>query len=130
MDQSAFTTPRGSLSSSIGDASELEANLTLSDRLKVFKSSSFDPNSYVASKSRTMNEKCRDSINSVVIEKTWGWSSCSHITTKFSPRNITTYHENPSIQQLWWGWAIYCCPFTACFFHHFTSSIRFSVSVF
>ncbi|XP_014519767.1 exocyst complex component EXO84A [Vigna radiata var. radiata] len=57
MDQSPFTTPRGSLSSSIGDASELEANLSLSDRLKVFKSSSFDPNNYVASKSRTMNEK-------------------------------------------------------------------------
>ncbi|BAT99333.1 hypothetical protein LR48_Vigan647s000300 [Vigna angularis] len=58
MDQSPFMTPpRGSLSSSIGDASELEVNLTLSDRLKVFKSSSFDPNNYVASKSRTMNEK-------------------------------------------------------------------------
>ncbi|CAJ1931635.1 unnamed protein product [Sphenostylis stenocarpa] len=52
-----FMTPRGSVSSSIGDAAELEANLTLSDRLKVFKSSSFDPNAYVASKSRTMNEK-------------------------------------------------------------------------
>ncbi|KAK7367981.1 hypothetical protein VNO80_10002 [Phaseolus coccineus] len=57
MDQLPFTTPRGSLSSSIGDASELECNLTLSDRLKVFKSSSFDPNNYVASKSRSMNEK-------------------------------------------------------------------------
>ncbi|KAL9328142.1 hypothetical protein ACSQ67_003145 [Phaseolus vulgaris] len=57
MDQSPFITPRGSLSSSIGDASELEGNLTLSDKLKVFKSSSFDPNNYVASKSRSMNEK-------------------------------------------------------------------------
>ncbi|XP_020217958.1 exocyst complex component EXO84A [Cajanus cajan] len=56
MDQSLFTTPRGSLSS-IGDSGELEANLTLSERLKVFKSSSFDPNAYVASKSRSMNEK-------------------------------------------------------------------------
>lgn len=33
------------------------ANLSLSDRLKVFKSSTFDPNAYVASKSRSMNEK-------------------------------------------------------------------------
>ncbi|XP_027362800.1 exocyst complex component EXO84A [Abrus precatorius] len=57
MDQSPFTTPRGSLSSSIGDSSELEANLTLSERLKIFKSSSFDPNAYVATKSRSMNEK-------------------------------------------------------------------------
>ncbi|RDX78413.1 Exocyst complex component EXO84A, partial [Mucuna pruriens] len=58
MDQSPFMTPRGSLSSNIGDdASELEANLTLSERLKVFKSSSFDPNAFVASKSRSMNEK-------------------------------------------------------------------------
>ncbi|KEH44235.1 exocyst complex component 84B [Medicago truncatula] len=57
MDQSPFTTPRGSLSSSIGNAAELEANLTLSDKLRVFKSSSFDPSAYVASKSRSMNEK-------------------------------------------------------------------------
>ncbi|QCD90528.1 exocyst complex component EXO84A [Vigna unguiculata] len=68
MDQSAFTTPRGSLSSSIGDASELEANLTLSDRLKVFKSSSFDPNGYVASKSRSMNEKEIRHLCSYLIE--------------------------------------------------------------
>ncbi|TKY69757.1 Exocyst complex component EXO84A [Spatholobus suberectus] len=57
MDQSPFTTPKGSLSSSIGNSAELGANLTLSDRLKVFKSSTFDPNAYVASKSRSMNEK-------------------------------------------------------------------------
>jgi len=57
MDQSPFTTPRGSLSSSIGNAAELEANLTLSDKLRVFKSSTFDPSAYVASKSRRMNEK-------------------------------------------------------------------------
>jgi len=57
MDQSPFTTPRGSLSSSIGNSAELEANLTLSDKLRVFKSSTFDPSAYVASKSRSMNEK-------------------------------------------------------------------------
>ncbi|KAL2349326.1 hypothetical protein Fmac_003326 [Flemingia macrophylla] len=57
MDLLSLTTPRGSLSSSIGDSGEVEANLTLSERLKVFKSSSFDPNAYVASKSRSMNEK-------------------------------------------------------------------------
>ena len=59
MDQLPFVTPRGSISSSIGSAAELEANpnLTLSDKLRVFKSSTFDPNAYVASKSRSMNEK-------------------------------------------------------------------------
>ncbi|XP_057436845.1 exocyst complex component EXO84A-like [Lotus japonicus] len=57
MDQSPFTTPRGSISSSVGDPLELEINLTLSEKLKVFKSSTFDPNAYVASKSRSMNEK-------------------------------------------------------------------------
>jgi hypothetical protein len=57
MDKSPFTTPRGSLSSSIGNSAELEANLTLSDKLRVFKSSTFDPSAYVASKSRSMNEK-------------------------------------------------------------------------
>jgi hypothetical protein len=59
-DQSPFVTPRGSLSSSIGDAAELldaNPNLSLSDKLRVFKSSTFDPNAYVASKSRSMNEK-------------------------------------------------------------------------
>ncbi|KAH1058405.1 hypothetical protein GYH30_002806 [Glycine max] len=57
MDQSPFTSQRGSVSSSIGNSAELDANLTLSDKLKVFKSSTFDPNNYVASKSRSMNEK-------------------------------------------------------------------------
>ncbi|CAK7342179.1 unnamed protein product [Dovyalis caffra] len=46
-----------STTSSIGDSAELEGNLTLSDRLKVFKSSQFDPNAYVTSKCQTMNEK-------------------------------------------------------------------------
>ncbi|KAJ1423562.1 Exocyst component Exo84, C-terminal [Sesbania bispinosa] len=57
VDQSPFTTPRGSMSSSIGDSTELEANLTLSDKLKVFKSSTFDPNAFVVSKCHSMNEK-------------------------------------------------------------------------
>lgn len=67
--QSPFTTPRGSLSSSIGDANELEAmaNLSLSDRLKVFKSSTFDPNAYVASKSRSMNEKVPPSLSLFIL---------------------------------------------------------------
>ncbi|KAF5746664.1 exocyst complex component EXO84A [Tripterygium wilfordii] len=46
-----------SFSSSIGDSAELEGNLTLGDRLKVFKSSNFDPNAYFTSKCQTMNEK-------------------------------------------------------------------------
>lgn len=49
--------PRTSVSSSIGDSAELEGNLTLSDRLKAFKSSQFDPDAYVTSKSQHMNEK-------------------------------------------------------------------------
>ncbi|CAI8593674.1 unnamed protein product [Vicia faba] len=57
LDHTPFVTPRGSVSSSIGNSAELEAHLTLSDKLKVFKSSTFDPNAYVASKSRSMNEK-------------------------------------------------------------------------
>ncbi|KAA0045394.1 hypothetical protein IC582_005875 [Cucumis melo] len=48
---------RGSFSSSIGDASELEANLPLKDRLKGFKSSKYDVDSYVTSKCQTMSEK-------------------------------------------------------------------------
>jgi len=48
---------RGSMSSSIGNSAELEGNLTLSDRLKVFKGSTFDPDAYVTSKCQRMNEK-------------------------------------------------------------------------
>lgn len=49
---------RGSFSSSsVGDSTDLEANINLSDRLKVFKTSLFDPNAYVTSKCQTMNEK-------------------------------------------------------------------------
>ncbi|KAJ6864610.1 hypothetical protein NC651_035233 [Populus alba x Populus x berolinensis] len=46
-----------SRTSSIGDSAELDGNLTLSDRLKVFKNSHFDPNAFVTSKCQTMNEK-------------------------------------------------------------------------
>ena len=46
-----------SRTSSIGDSAELEGNLTLSDRLKVFKNSHFDPNAFVTSRCQTMNEK-------------------------------------------------------------------------
>ena len=58
MDSSTITSlSRGSFSSSVEDSSESEVNLTLSDRLKVFKTSNFDPDAYVTSKCRTMNEK-------------------------------------------------------------------------
>nr|POE88672.1 exocyst complex component exo84a [Quercus suber] len=58
MDSSTITSlSRGSFSSSVEDSSESEANLTLSDRLKVFKTSNFDPDAYVTSKCQTMNEK-------------------------------------------------------------------------
>ncbi|GLT40023.1 hypothetical protein SLA2020_141830 [Shorea laevis] len=55
MDASLFA--RESFSSSIGDSAELESNLTLKDRLKTFKSSKFDPNSYLTSKCQNMTEK-------------------------------------------------------------------------
>ncbi|KAK9276825.1 hypothetical protein L1049_006362 [Liquidambar formosana] len=48
---------RTSFSSSRGESAEFEGDLTLGDRLKVFKSSHFDPNAYVTSKCQTMNEK-------------------------------------------------------------------------
>ncbi|XP_038884320.1 exocyst complex component EXO84A [Benincasa hispida] len=58
MDSSAYASfTRGSFSSSIGDSSELEANLPLKDRLKGFKSSKYDINSYVTTKCQTMTEK-------------------------------------------------------------------------
>ncbi|KAG6708409.1 hypothetical protein I3842_06G079800 [Carya illinoinensis] len=44
-------------SSTVGDSVQLDANLTLGDRLKVFKTSGFDPDAYVTSKCQTMNEK-------------------------------------------------------------------------
>ncbi|XVE84945.1 hypothetical protein DITRI_Ditri17bG0052300 [Diplodiscus trichospermus] len=42
---------------SIGDSAELEGNLTLSDRLKLFKSSQFNPDGYLQSKCQNMTEK-------------------------------------------------------------------------
>jgi hypothetical protein len=59
MDSSTLSSlSKGSFSSSsVGDSADLEANLTLSDRLKVFKTTHFDPNAYVTSKCQTMNEK-------------------------------------------------------------------------
>ncbi|CAN8311904.1 unnamed protein product [Cochlearia groenlandica] len=59
---------RGSISSSVGDSAELEANLTLSDRLKVFKGSTFDPEDYVASKCQRMNEKETRHLTSYLVE--------------------------------------------------------------
>ncbi|KAM3204800.1 exocyst complex component EXO84A isoform X1 [Capsicum annuum] len=49
---------RGSFSSSIGDSIDFdEKDLSLSDKLKVFKSSAFDPDSYVTNRCRHMSEK-------------------------------------------------------------------------
>lgn len=48
---------RSSISSSIGNSADFDGNLTLNDRLKVFKTSHFDPNAYVTSKCQTMSEK-------------------------------------------------------------------------
>lgn len=49
---------RGSFSSSIGDSIDFdEKDLSLSDKLKVFKSSAFDPDSYVTNRCRHMCEK-------------------------------------------------------------------------
>ncbi|CAN7035870.1 unnamed protein product [Brassica rapa subsp. trilocularis] len=59
---------RGSTSSSIGGSEELEANLTLSDRLKVFKGSTFDPEAYVTSKCQHMNEKETKHLTSYLVE--------------------------------------------------------------
>lgn len=47
----------GSIALSIGDSTELEGNLTLKERLKAFKSSSFDPDAYLGSKCPHMSEK-------------------------------------------------------------------------
>ncbi|ESQ35825.1 hypothetical protein EUTSA_v10009913mg [Eutrema salsugineum] len=59
---------RGSMSSSIGNSAELEANLTLGDRLKVFKGSTFDPDAYVTSKCQHMNEKETRHLTSYLVE--------------------------------------------------------------
>ncbi|XP_010475900.1 PREDICTED: exocyst complex component EXO84A [Camelina sativa] len=59
---------RGSMSSSIGNSAELEGNLTLSDRLKVFKGSTFDPEAYVTSKCQRMNEKETRHLSSYLVE--------------------------------------------------------------
>ncbi|XP_019238877.1 PREDICTED: exocyst complex component EXO84A [Nicotiana attenuata] len=48
----------GSFSSSIGDSIDFEEkDLSLSDKLKVFKGSGFDPDSYVTNRCRHMSEK-------------------------------------------------------------------------
>ncbi|KAL6983397.1 Exocyst complex component exo84a [Sarracenia purpurea var. burkii] len=49
--------PKSSFSSSRGDSTEFEADLSLSDRIKVFKSSNFDHEGYVTNKCRAMGEK-------------------------------------------------------------------------
>ncbi|XP_057493144.1 LOW QUALITY PROTEIN: exocyst complex component EXO84A [Actinidia eriantha] len=49
--------PRASFSSSRGDSTEFDTDLTLSDRIKAFKSSNFDPEGYVTNKCHAMSEK-------------------------------------------------------------------------
>ncbi|KAL7164015.1 hypothetical protein ACSBR2_040010 [Camellia fascicularis] len=49
--------PQASFSSSKGDSTDFEAELSLSDRLKAFKSSNFDPEGYVTNKCCAMSEK-------------------------------------------------------------------------
>ncbi|RVW82425.1 Exocyst complex component EXO84A [Vitis vinifera] len=46
-----------SFSSSIGDSAEFDVELTLNDRLKVFKTSQFDCKGYITSKCHATNEK-------------------------------------------------------------------------
>ncbi|CAN0896754.1 Exocyst complex component EXO84A [Linum grandiflorum] len=53
---------------SIGDSAELEENLPLKDRLKAFKSSSFDPDAYFTTRCQTMNEKEIRHLCSYLIE--------------------------------------------------------------
>ncbi|KAL6513832.1 Exocyst complex component exo84a [Orobanche hederae] len=48
---------RESFSSSKGDSLDFESELTLSDKLKVFKSTNFDPQSYVSNHCGAMSEK-------------------------------------------------------------------------
>ncbi|KAI3800491.1 hypothetical protein L1987_28582 [Smallanthus sonchifolius] len=48
--------PEGSFSSTTGDL-DFSQEVTLSDKLKVFKSSDFDPENYVSAKCRTTSEK-------------------------------------------------------------------------
>ncbi|XP_027153147.1 exocyst complex component EXO84A [Coffea eugenioides] len=47
----------GSFSSSVEDSAEFDKDLTLSEKLKVFKPSNFDPEGYVTSRCRRMGEK-------------------------------------------------------------------------
>ncbi|KAL6567747.1 hypothetical protein OROGR_001415 [Orobanche gracilis] len=48
---------RESFSSSKGDSLDFENELTLSDKLKVFKSTNFNPQSYVTNHCGAMSEK-------------------------------------------------------------------------
>ncbi|KAL2546903.1 Exocyst complex component EXO84A [Forsythia ovata] len=47
---------RGSFSSSKGDSADFEQELTLSDKLKIFKSSQFDPEAYLTTRCQAMSE--------------------------------------------------------------------------
>lgn len=55
---------RGSFSSSKGSGSmDFDSELTLSDKLKVFKSTNFDPQSYVTNHCGAMSEKVKKIYN-------------------------------------------------------------------
>ncbi|XP_022946888.1 exocyst complex component EXO84A [Cucurbita moschata] len=68
MDSAAYSSLTRGPFSSIGDSSEMEANLPLSDRLKGFKTSKFDIDSYVTSKCQAMTEKEIKHLCSYLIE--------------------------------------------------------------
>ncbi|ONK65579.1 uncharacterized protein A4U43_C07F38540 [Asparagus officinalis] len=55
--RSRVSAPSGLISSGIHQPSAQESGVPLADKLKIFKSDRFDPDSYVQSKCQTMNEK-------------------------------------------------------------------------
>lgn len=59
----------GSFSSSIGDSIDFEEkDLSLSDKLKVFKGSGFDPDSYVTNRCRHMSEKVTEPLHYFLVK--------------------------------------------------------------
>lgn len=58
--------PEGAFSSSTAGDLDFGLEVTLSDKLKVFKSSGFDPENYVSTKCRTTSEKVLIEIISIL----------------------------------------------------------------
>lgn len=72
---------------SIADSSELEIReVTLSDKLKVFKSSQFDPNGYLTSKCQTMTEK----VNILSVMALFSAALCSNYRICAGARKSST----------------------------------------